>query len=250
MNNLGRRVYGFGAIALGLIGLAFADFALVWQPVPPDVPHRTLLAYATAAALVLAGAASNTKRLAALGCGTLAVLYGLCVLLLHGPRVVAHPLSFQPWAGVAEQLALASGGALAFAGAARLGASFAARLSRVARTAFAICLVVFGLVHFVYPGATAAFAPPWLPPSRLFWAYATGTAHIVAGLAILAGVQARLAAILVTAMFVVFGALVHAPLLLSGQFTHLSWASNAMNLALIGAAWVVADSLGRGNRKW
>ena len=53
MNNLGRRAYGLGAIALGLVGLAFGDFALVWQPVPPGVPDRVFLAYAVAAALAL-----------------------------------------------------------------------------------------------------------------------------------------------------------------------------------------------------
>ncbi len=245
MNNFGRRVYGLGAIALGLVGLAFGDFALVWQPVPPGVPDRAFLAYAVAAALALAGTAANFRRTAALGCAILTGLYAAFVLLLHGPRVLAHPLTFQPWAGVAEQLALAAAGVLALASVARLGAASAARLARIARAAFAICLVVFGLVHFVYPVATASYVPKWLPPGQLFWAYATGAAHITAGLALLAGVLARLSAILLTVMFVGFGLLVHAPLLLEGQFTHLAWAGNAMNLALIGAAWVVADSLGR-----
>jgi hypothetical protein len=31
----GMRVYALGAFGLGLIGLVWADFALVWQPVPP-----------------------------------------------------------------------------------------------------------------------------------------------------------------------------------------------------------------------
>ena len=245
MNNFGRRVYGFGAITLGLVGLAFHDFALVWQPVPQGVPHRLALAYVTAAALALAGTAVNFRRTAAVGCAALVGLYAAFILLMHGPRVLAHPLTFQPWAGVAEQLALAAAGALALASVARLGAASAARLARLARAAFAICLVVFGLAHFVYPAATAAYVPRWLPPGQLFWAYATGAAHIAAGLALLAGVLARLSAISLTVMFVGFGILVHAPALLASPFSHLAWTSNAMNLALIGAAWVVTDSLGR-----
>jgi hypothetical protein len=47
MISFGSRVYGLGAIALGLAGLVWGDFALVWQPVPPGVPGRTALAYAT-----------------------------------------------------------------------------------------------------------------------------------------------------------------------------------------------------------
>lgn len=245
MNNLGRRVYGLGAIALGLIGLVWRDFALVWQPVPADFPHRMDWALAFGAALLLAGLAANVKRTVALGCGALMILYTLCVLLLHAPRVAAHPLAFGPWQGLAEQLALASAGAIALAGSVRMGATASARLARFGRTAFAICLVIFGLAHFVYLSFTAAMVPHWLPPNPRFWTYATGAFHIAAGLALLFGVRARLAAVMLTAMFTGFGVLVHAPLLLADPTSHLNWTGNAMNLALIGAAWVVADSLGR-----
>lgn len=87
--------------------------------------------------------------------------------------------------------------------------------------------------------------PKWIPPGALFWAYATGAAHVAAGLAILSGIQARLAARLLTAMFVVFAVLVHAPLVIADPGSHLNWVMNAMNLALTGAAWVVADGLAR-----
>ena len=57
--------------------------------------------------------------------------------------------------------------------------------------------------------------------------------------------QARLAAILLTAMYVSFTLLVHVPMLLADPSSHWIWSENALNLALIGAAWVVADSLAR-----
>ena len=92
---------------------------------------------------------------------------------------------------------------------------------------------------------TAPLVPRWLLPSQAFWAYATGLCHIAAGLALLSGVQARLAAILLTVMFVCFTLLVHAPMLLADPSSHWIWSENALNLALIGVAWVVADSLAR-----
>lgn len=52
LSNLGSRVYGFAAIALGLIGLAWGDFATVWQPVQASVPHREALAYIIAVCLL------------------------------------------------------------------------------------------------------------------------------------------------------------------------------------------------------
>ena len=45
-------------------------------------------------------------------------------------------------------------------------------------------------------------------------------------------------------MFAVFGILIHASLLAADPHSHLDWVMNAMNLALTGTAWVVADALG------
>ena len=87
-----------------------------------------------------------------------------------------------------------------------------------------------------------------MPPSQEFWGYATGVFHIAAGVAILTGVQARLAAVLLTIMFAAFTPLVHVPMLLADPSNHWIWNENAVNLALIGAAWVVADSLARPGR--
>ena len=90
---------------------------------------------------------------------------------------------------------------------------------------------------------TAPLVPKWLPPTQELWACATGVGHIAAGVAILTGVQARLAAILLTAMFASFTLLVHGPMLLADPSSHVIWSENALNLALIGTAWVVTHSL-------
>ena len=105
--------------------------------------------------------------------------------------------------------------------------------------------MLFGGAHFVYMNLTAPLVPKWLPPSPEFWGYATGVAHIAAGLAILARVQARLAAILLTVMYASFSVLVHLPLLAGDPDNAWFLAENAVNLALTGVAWVVADSLAR-----
>ena len=44
-------------------------------------------------------------------------------------------------------------------------------------------------------------------------------------------------------MIIIFGALVWAPSLFADPRVHFVWAGNAINLALIGAAWAVADSI-------
>jgi uncharacterized membrane protein YphA (DoxX/SURF4 family) len=246
MMTFGNRVYGLGAVALGLVGLAWGDFALQWQPVPDTVPGRPVLAYATGAALVLAGGTLYWRRTAAFGAGALAGLYAAGVVLLHAPRVAAHPLALAEWSGSGEQLALVAGGLIAYASWDKVDSELAARLSRFARLGFGACLLVFGSAHFQYLDITATMVPKWIPPGQMFWACATGAAHIAAGLAILSGVQARLAAILITAMFAGFSILLHIPNLFADPASHFQWVINAINLALTGAAWVVADSLASG----
>ena len=79
-----------------------------------------------------------------------------------------------------------------------------------------------------------------------FWGYATGIAHIAAGVAILTRIQARLAAILLTIMYASFTPLVHLPMLVAKPTDHYIWSENALNLILAGVAWIVADSLAHG----
>jgi uncharacterized membrane protein YphA (DoxX/SURF4 family) len=242
------RIYGLAAVALGLLGVVWGDFAAVWQPVPKELPARTALAYAVAIAFLIAGLAVQWRRSAGLGALTLTVLYTLGVLLLHVPRVIAHPSVFVTWSGTAEQLALVAAGLVAYAYCAPLEPVRAERLIKIGRLIFGVCLIVFGLAHLVYLAPTAEFVPAWLPPGQIFWAYATAAGHFAAGIAILSGILARTAARWLTAMFVVFGILVHAPTIFTAPHTHFNWAANAINFALIGSAWVIAAAMGPPSR--
>lgn len=241
--DLGRRVYGLAAVALGIIGLVWGDFAAVWQPVDADFPHRRTLAYLVAVCLLPAGIAVQWRRPAKVGLPVLALVH-LVFALRWLRRVIAFPLIIGTWLGSAEQLALVVAGVMAFAALAREGTAWAAHVIRVCRALFGLCAVVFGLAHFLALKDTMDMVPAWIPPGQRFWAVTTGIAHLLAGLAIVSGLQARLAARLLTAMLITFGALVWAPMLAGSPGTHFMWAGNAINLAVAGAAWVVADATG------
>jgi len=245
---VGWRVYGLGVMALGMVCLAWGDFD-PGQPVSKDFPARTALAYAAAAFMFVAGAAVEWRRTAAWGAAALTVYYAIIVvILMNGRLVLAHYAEFGAYSGVAEQLAIAAAGLIAYAANAKIDAALAARLTRLGQLAFGICALLFGGAHFFYMNLTIPMVPQWLPPTQGFWAYATGVGHIAAGVAILTGVQARLAAILLTAMFASFTPLVHVPMLLADPSRYVNWTENALNFALVGAAWVVADSLVRQTR--
>ncbi|OOG37064.1 DoxX family membrane protein [Rhodanobacter sp. C05] len=245
----GWRVYGLGVMALGVLCLAWGTFD-TGQPVPKDFPCRDVLAYVAAAFMLVAGAAVEWRRTVVWGAAGLTAYYALIVvILMNGHAALGHFAEYGTYESLAEQVAIAAGGLIVYAANARIDAALAARLTRVGQLAFGVCALVFGGAHFVYMNFTAPLVPKWLPPSQVFWAYATGLGHIAAGVAILTGVRARLAAIILTAMYASFTLLVHGPMLAANPSSHWILSENALNIALTGAAWVVADSLARSRRQ-
>ncbi|EQD44645.1 DoxX family protein, partial [mine drainage metagenome] len=173
-------------------------------------------AYAVAVFMLVSGAAVLRRPTAAWGSAALTAYYALIVvLLMNGRLILAHYTVFEVYSNAAEQLAIAAGGLIVFAAMARIDAAWSVYLSRLGQLAFGVCALLFGGAHFFYMNLTAPLVPAWLPPSREFWAVATGMGQIAAGVAFLTGVQARLAAILLTSMYVSFALLVWVPMLLT-----------------------------------
>jgi len=237
MENAGRRVFGLAAAGFGLSYLVWRDFATVWQPVPADAPLHSGLVYVAAVAMLVGGAAMFLKRPSALAGFVLALVYG-AFALLQAQQVIGSPGTEATWGGLAEEVALVIG-ALLVCDAASPNAVRAIAL----RLLFGLCAIVFGLTHFANLAATAGFVPGWFPGDGMFWAYATGFAHAAAGLALIVGYRPRLAARGLTAMFIGFGLFVWLPKLVAAPTDHVAWTGNIVNLALIGAAWLLADAL-------
>jgi len=237
--NIGRRVYGLGAAAMGATTVAFHVLA------PAHPPANDALAYAEAAALILGGLALNLPRLSTVGAAVLAAYFALSAIILAGPDVIAKPLVVGSWENFAELVALTMGAAVAYALAPGIPALRSEAIARAARLVFSLCLMVFGAAHFAYAKYTASLVPAWLPPGQMAWTYITGVAQILAGVALLTHVRARLAAVLLTIMYGLFGLLVHAPLIHASPHVRFYWDEFFENLALMGVAWTMADAIGR-----
>ncbi len=242
---VGRHVLGLGVMALGALSLVWRDF-VTGQSVPDHLAYRADLACVAGAFMLISGALIQFRRTTPGGAIAIAAYFTLVVMVvMDGAELLSQWMVYGEYENAAEQIAMASGALIVFAVHADIDPVLAARLKRLGEICFAVCALIFGGAHFVYMNLTAPLVPKWLPFSAEFWGYATGLCHMAAGLAILTGIRARLAAILLTIMYASFQPLVHIPMLLHDPASHFLWVENATNLALTGVAWVVAD----GSRK-
>jgi uncharacterized membrane protein YphA (DoxX/SURF4 family) len=240
---MGRYVYGAAAIAFGVITLVWHDFN-GWQQIRPlgNVPHREILVYLAVAIELFGGITILWSRTARAGALVLGAIY-LIFALLWVPYIVATPRVYDRWGNFFEQFSIVSGALVVYGLASQSDAARAARLVRIGYTCFGICVISFTLEQLVYLSGTAAFVPKWIPPGQIFWAITTTIALSLAAIALLSGRSAVLASRLLTVMLIGFGLLVWLPRPFADPHQLINWAGNAQNLAITGAAWIVADFL-------
>ena len=245
-SNLGHYVYGVAAIFLGLLGLVSGDFATSWQNVGPHIPLRVPLAYLTAVIELAGGIALLIPRTARAGALTLAIVYSVFTLIWV-PKSLVNLGNYDPIGNVFEEFSLVAAGLVLYATFSPAGSSIARQRSFFVLL-FGICPISFGIAHIIDMPGLLNWIPGWLPPNKMFWAYATTMGFFGAAVAILTGIMAPLAARLLTAEILIFELLVWIPNLFGGPSNHFNWAGNAISMALVGASWVVSDSISAGAR--
>jgi len=235
---LGRHVYGLAAIIFGIVTLGWRDFT-TWQQ---NISRGVIVVYLVAALELVGGVAIQWPKTARAGAAALAIIYTVFALSWV-PRIVKEPLVYDRWGNFFEQLSIVSGAMIVYAWTSRDDSGRPAKISRMGYLFFAICVISFTLEQLFYLSATASFVPKWIPPGQMFWAITTTVAFALAAIALLSGHAALLASRLLTLMLIGFALLVWLPTLFADAHKLFSWAGNAQNLAITGAAWVVADFL-------
>jgi uncharacterized membrane protein len=239
----GHAVFAATMIALGILGMIKGDYVSLWQPIPQRV---TALAYVCALISLASGIGLLWQRTAAAAARMLLAYLLLWLLLLRVPGMFLSPTVEFWWAACKTGVMVAAAWVLYIWFATdsdkrRLGFATGDGGLRIARSLYGVALIPFGIAHFIYLKQTAALVPGWLP-FHVAWTYLTGCAFVVAGLAVLIGVYARLAVALSGLQIGMFTLLVWVPILAAGSKDPFQWSEAVLSAALTAGAWVVADS--------
>lgn len=249
---VGVYLYGLATAAAGVMDLIWGDFDADHQPIQAfgdHIPGREVLAYLVAVWMIAGGLAILWRRSARAGGAALAFIYFVFTIfwlprLYWAPHILGLRFSVcvGVLAGVGSQLIAAAAGALVCASPARQG-SLWPRTILLARWIFGLSSIDFGLSHLTDLRNNLIYVPKWMPLGANFWIILTGICFVLAGLAILSGIQDVLAAWLLGFMFLAFNIVALPQFIFSDPRNHSSWGGYAYNLAAVASAWILAGSV-------
>ena len=219
-SRIGIAALGAAAIATGVMDLVYRAFDLAEQPIQAwadNVPGNHPFACVVGLALIVGGAAIFDERSRRFGATVLAGVYAIFAIFWL-PRLVTAPavLGMFPGvyigilAGMATQVIVICAACIVYE--TRLKGN---PVPCSVRWIFGICIILFGLQHLVnmHSPNNIAMVPAWMPFGQLFWVLFTGSAFLLAGIAVIIRIVDVLAARLLAAMLLVFSAVTLMPIL-------------------------------------
>lgn len=252
LSAMGRIFYGIAIAGIGVQTVYYHSFPYI-LPIPEHAwkPAVLILAYVFGIFLFLAGVccvSGKKARQAGLLLGAILLLIFCFYYIPY--QFLANPnyRHFAEWENAEKELAFA-GGAFVIAGCfseknENSFSRFFAKLIPAGAIFFAITILSFGILHFLYGKAVTFLVPSWIP-YPLFWIYFAGAALIGSGMAIILKIRTSLFSALLGIMIFLWFILLHIPRVVvasiddkGGELT-----SAFLALAYSGIAFVIAGAV-------
>jgi uncharacterized membrane protein len=244
--SVSQAVFAATMTGVGILGLVRGDLTVVWQPVPKAVPAGEVLAYFSAFISAVSGIGLLWRRSAILAARVLLAYLLLWLLMFRVPGLL-RGITVDAYWSICKTAVMLAAAWVIYVWVAddwdRQHLSFITgeRGLSIARALYGLAIIPFGLAHFQYVGQTASLVPGWLP-GHVALAYFTGATFIAAGVAVLIGVYARLAAALSVVQMGLFLVLVWVPRVATRSLNSFQRGEVLITWVLIAGGWVVADS--------
>jgi uncharacterized membrane protein len=246
---VGIYFYGLATVAFGILNLVWGTFEPSHQPIQVlgHIPGLQVLAYIAGLWMVAAGVAilwRRTVRIGAVGCAAIYLIFA--ALWLPRFYIATHALGLRigvlifVLGGLAAQVFLIAPAAIVYASVASSDSVWRKRAAIAGRWMLGLSPIAFGLGHLINLHAYARFVPHWIP-FGLFWVTLTGIAFLLAGCAIVSGIQDVLAARLLVLMLLLFDAIVEIPPIFVQPHSQVAWGGAIYNLVAIGGCWLFAE---------
>lgn len=242
IESVGHVFFAATLIGVGILILIKGDFTARWGGVPKGFPARVVLVYLCAFISLGCGLGVLWRRTAVIASRVLLIYLLLWLLLFRVPNIFSEPASIGTWWPLGDTSVMLAAAWVLYAWfAGERNFTTGDKGLHIARIFYGLGLIPFGVAHFLYVKETVVLIPRWIP-WHVFWAYFTGATFIVAGVAIVTGVFARLAATLSALQMGLFSVVVWVPYILTHTLTPFQWGEVVSTIALTAAGWVVADS--------
>jgi uncharacterized membrane protein len=240
----GSTILGLSLIGFGVVQLVTQNFLTSLLPFT-TLPAKLLWVNVTAIMFLLCGVFLMLRKSAARAATVTALLFTLFFLYPHLPRLLSNIYDPRVWTVAFETLAIASGAwiisaaAISDAEKTKKWMAPAQVAGKLSRFVFAICLLVFGIQHFMYTKFIVSLMPAWLP-AKIVWAYLVEFGFILAALSLFLNKLVNQSMFLLGSMFLSWVILLHGPRALSKPTDANEWTSLCLALAISGIAFYIS----------
>ena len=245
LRDFGRICYAIGIGAFGMQYLLYGRFVGGLAPVPPWTPGGTVFAYVVGIFLLATAAGIALLWYPRLSAILIGGFFLGAVLFLHTWHFRAVVTQGTERTRALEPLAIAAAAFIlagTFPPVGSRASALASLLIKSGRFVFAFTMIIFGMQHFEYASFIAALIPAWIP-AHLFWVYFTGCGFILAAMAICLKVFARLAAMVLGLMFLLWFLVLHLQRVFAALHNGDEWSSAFVALNLAGACFFIATTV-------